>query len=60
MAEETKLLRAKFRLALKALRIADSVMEYCGGDKWERECTKDERAKFYKIYEKLVGRPGQL
>jgi hypothetical protein len=38
---------------LRALRLADEVMGYCQGDSWERECTKDDRAEFDKLYEEI-------
>ena len=38
---------------LRALELADSIMDYCGGDAWERECTKDDRNEFGKLYEEI-------
>lgn len=43
----------KLKLAIEALKIADGVMEYCQGDKWERECTEKDRKKFAAIFEQL-------
>ncbi len=48
--------KQKLRLALRALKLADGVMEYCAGDAWERECTAADRKKFEEIYDQLVGR----
>lgn len=31
---------------IRAIILASRVMDYCGGDKWERECTKEDRSKF--------------
>lgn len=47
----------QLKLAKQALKLADSVMSYCGGDRWEAECTAKDRAKFNTIYEKLF--PGK-
>jgi hypothetical protein len=41
------------RKARQALRLAVSIMDYCAGDKWERECTAQDRAKFEKLMEEL-------
>jgi hypothetical protein len=43
----------KWEKILRALELADSIMEYCGGDAWERECTRDDRNEFSKLYEEL-------
>lgn len=43
----------KLKLAIEALKLADGVMEYCQGDKWERECTEKDRKKFAVIFEQL-------
>lgn len=48
--------RQRLTLALRALRLAESIMEYCGGDAWERECTEKDRAKFNELYERITGR----
>ncbi len=50
--------KQKLRLALRAIRLADGVMEYCGGDAWERECTQPDRDKFNELYKKLTGKGG--
>ena len=42
--------------ALKALKLAEGIMEYCQGDKWERECTAKSRAEFASLYEGLTRR----
>jgi len=39
---------------LRALELADSIMDYCGGDAWERECTKNDRNEFNTLYEELL------
>lgn len=54
--EQMKKMQADLRMAKRALKLADSVMSYCGGDKWERECTADERKKFTELYEKVMGK----
>ena len=46
MQVNQKLLLAELSKALTALDIAKSVMDYCGGDDWERDCTRDERQRF--------------
>lgn len=33
-----------------ALHIAKSILDYCQGDAWERECTSESRVKFDKLY----------
>lgn len=43
----------RLRLALRALKLADGIMEYCGGDKWERECTEVDRKKFDELYTRI-------
>ena len=40
----------KLELALKALELADGIMDYCGGDSWERECTADDRKEYQRLY----------
>lgn len=47
-AEETKFSKAK-----EALQIAKDVLDYCPGDKWERECTSDDRDKFQKLFDEI-------
>ena len=56
MTEKTD--KQKLRLALRALKLADGVMSYCGGDRWERECTQKDRDKFNEIYGELAGTGG--
>lgn len=34
---------------LRAIELAESVMDYCGGDAWERECTMDDRNEFERL-----------
>jgi len=50
-----KKLQSDLKKAKEALRLADNIMAYCGGDKWERECTEEDRKKFHKLYEELIG-----
>jgi hypothetical protein len=38
---------------LQAIDIAESVMDYCGGDAWERECTADDRAAFSRLADEV-------
>lgn len=40
--------------ALRALYLAAEIMDYCGGDAWERECTKEERTEWKALYEALA------
>jgi hypothetical protein len=42
--------------ARKAMRLAKSVMDYCGGDAWEREVTQKDREKFDKLYDEVFGK----
>ncbi len=35
--------------ALKALELAESIMDYCQGDSWERECTAEDRKRFAQL-----------
>lgn len=49
----------RLRLALRALKLAEGIMEYCGGDKWERECTEKDRAKFNDLMDRITGKRGQ-
>lgn len=37
---------------IKTLNLAGEVMDYCAGDSWERECTKDMREKVFGIIRK--------
>jgi hypothetical protein len=37
----------------RALAIAGAVMDYCSGDKWEREATAKEREEFDRLYEAI-------
>lgn len=55
-SERERLARALLllRKARRALRLADSVMEYCGGDAWEREATADDRDEFGKLYDEVM------
>jgi hypothetical protein len=34
------------KIMLDALENAESILDYCQGDKWERECTESDRTKF--------------
>lgn len=47
------MLRSKLRIAKRALKLAEGIMEYCGGDKWERECTEKDRKEFDELCERL-------
>lgn len=53
-----KTLQSQLRKAKRAMKLANGVMEYCGGDKWERECTQADRNKFNKIYKEIFGKEG--
>lgn len=35
---------------IEAIVLAKEIIDYCGGDSWERECTSQSRNKFYEIY----------
>lgn len=37
---------------IEALEVAKEIIDYCGGDAWERECTAEARERFYELYEK--------
>jgi len=39
--------------ANKTLELAASIMGYCGGDSWERECTQEDRGTFAKLHESI-------
>ncbi len=43
----------KLAIALEALELAVGIIEYCQGDAWERDCTKNDRQKFQELYDKL-------
>lgn len=51
-----KKMQNDLRRAKRALALADSIMDYCQGDKWERKCTEKDRKKFSKIFEQLMKR----
>jgi ribosomal protein L25 (general stress protein Ctc) len=51
--------KAKLRKAMRALRLANSIMAYCAGDSWENECTQPDRNKFNKLFEDLTGEAGE-
>jgi len=42
---------------LEALQLANSILEYCGGDSWEMEVTDSARTRFQQIYEKHFPSP---
>lgn len=48
-----KWLRARLKKAIEAIRIAEGIIEYCPGDRWEREVTAEDRARFAKLVEEL-------
>lgn len=58
MAEMGTKLQEDLRKAKQALELAASIMDYCGGDAWERECTKEDRDKFDKLYKEIMN--GQI
>ena len=39
---------------LKALELANNIMDFCPGDKWERECTAADREQFEKLYNEIL------
>lgn len=41
--------------AKEALKLASEIMDYCGGDAWEREATAEDRGKFEKLYDEVMG-----
>lgn len=51
MKKEIEILKAKLEIAAKALDLAETVMDFCQGDEWERECTADMRTEFRNLYE---------
>lgn len=44
---------------IEALHLARSIMDYCLGDSWERECTASDRQAFDKIYDELFPKPSE-
>lgn len=52
-------LQKQLRDAKRALALADSIMAYCGGDRWERECTAKDRAKYHVLYKSVTGKGSQ-
>lgn len=38
---------------LRMIELADEIMGMCGGDAWERECTKDARAEYNILKDEL-------
>lgn len=52
-----KVMQKKYRLALKAIRLAQEIMAYCAGDSWEREATEKDRDTFSKIADELLPAP---
>ena len=42
---------------IEAIEIAKGIIDYCGGDAWERECTQESRDRFQEIYEELFPTP---
>lgn len=51
-------LKKKMRKAKRALKLANDVMSYCAGDRWERECTENDRKEFNKLYTEITGNLG--
>ena len=47
----------KLDRAMEALELAEGVMDYCGGDAWERECTEADRTRFAEFMEELRPSP---
>ena len=41
----------------EALTLARSIIDYCQGDAWERECTKDDRERFDELYNEFFPKP---
>ena len=39
---------------LRALELADGIMDYCAGDSWERECTAEARKEYLELYEEIT------
>jgi len=50
---EVEKLRKENKKLREAVSLAVSVMEYFGGDNWERECTLKEREELYSLLEEL-------
>lgn len=48
----------RLRIAKRAMKLAEGVMSYCPGDKWEQEGTKKDRDRFNDLYEKIFGEKG--
>lgn len=44
--------------AKRALKLANGVMGYCAGDRWEQECTEKDREAFNRLYKQLTGEEG--
>lgn len=42
---------------IEALHLAKEVLNICGGDAWERECSESSRCKFEELYEELFPTP---
>lgn len=61
MSSSNELAECKKKLskAMEAIELADSIMAYAAGDAWERECTKEDRDKFRKLYEELNNKVGE-
>ena len=38
---------------LRAIELADNIMDYCHGDTWERECTADDRKEYLALCEEI-------
>lgn len=53
--EKIRNLANQLRKAKKALKLADGIMDYYGGDAWERECTEKDRKKYNELYKELMG-----
>lgn len=53
-----KSIQDDLKKAKRALKLANGVMEYCAGDKWERESTEKDRASFNKLFKQLTGEEG--
>jgi hypothetical protein len=43
----------KIKLLERAISLADGIMDYCAGDKWEMACTAGERKEYQEIIGKL-------
>lgn len=51
--------KQKLQKALHALRIANDIMQYCGGDAWEREATAKDRKAFNTLYKEVTDQEGE-